>query len=367
MWVEETKQGKYKYIERFTDPLTGKYRRVSIVLDKNTRQAQKQAQAALQEKMRVSSEPKKKEITLSELLELYKEEKKVTTKASSYHANIPRIKKAIEIIGDDVFVEKLTSGYIRNKLIATGEKASTINGRISKIKEILRWGYKNDYIHDISYLDKLEKLNEEKTQAEKLEDKFLESEDAIRLVRHIRNRKWRNFTEFLLLSGLRYGEAAALLQSDLDFSNRVIHVTKNYDDKNKLISTPKSSASNREVYMQMELYVLCKRIIADSVSGTVIPIQKNGLLFCQDNHPLGYEGYCAYLKRASLKTLGREITPHVLRHTHASLMMEHGMSVEAITRRLGHTDSRITSRIYLHVTNRLREKENDQINNIRIL
>lgn len=29
MWVEETKQGKYKYIERFTDPLTGKYRRVS--------------------------------------------------------------------------------------------------------------------------------------------------------------------------------------------------------------------------------------------------------------------------------------------------------------------------------------------------
>lgn len=23
MWVEETKKGKYKYIERYTDPLTG--------------------------------------------------------------------------------------------------------------------------------------------------------------------------------------------------------------------------------------------------------------------------------------------------------------------------------------------------------
>ncbi len=47
MWVEQTKQGKYKYIERYKCPLTGKYKRASVVLEKNTRQAQKQAQEAL--------------------------------------------------------------------------------------------------------------------------------------------------------------------------------------------------------------------------------------------------------------------------------------------------------------------------------
>ena len=51
MWVEETKKGKYKFIERYTDPLTGKYKRVSIVLDKNTSQSRKQAQKALLDKI----------------------------------------------------------------------------------------------------------------------------------------------------------------------------------------------------------------------------------------------------------------------------------------------------------------------------
>ena len=65
MWVEETKQGKYKYTERFTGPLTGKYRRVSVTLDKNTRQAYKMAQAALQERIQKAMEPHKKAITLN--------------------------------------------------------------------------------------------------------------------------------------------------------------------------------------------------------------------------------------------------------------------------------------------------------------
>lgn len=369
MWVEQTKTDKYKYIERFTDPLTGKYRRVSIVLDKNTRQAQKQAQAALQKKIQsaIDGPATVKDISLSELFDLYATEKKLTIKASSYHSNIPRVQRTMEIIGGDILISNLSAGLIRKKLISTGESKTTINGRIEKIKELLRWGYKNDYVRDISYLDKLDKLKEERTRAEKLEDKFLESEDAIKLVRHIRNRKWRNFTEFLLLSGLRYGEAAALLRSDLDFSARVIHVTKNYDHKNKIVTTPKSASSNRDVFMQMELYALCKRLVAESMSDTVVSISKSNLLFSYHGKMLEHEAYYAYLKKASLRILGREITPHVLRHTHASLMMEHGMSVEAITRRLGHTDSQLTRRIYLHVTKRMSDKENDQINNIHIL
>ena len=87
MWVEETKQGKYKYIERFTDPLTGKYRRVSIVLDKNTRQAQKQAQAALQERIQEAMEPQKNNITLEKLIKLYREEQARTVKQSTYQRN----------------------------------------------------------------------------------------------------------------------------------------------------------------------------------------------------------------------------------------------------------------------------------------
>ena len=31
MWIEKTPKGKYKYIERYEDPLTGKLKRVSVI------------------------------------------------------------------------------------------------------------------------------------------------------------------------------------------------------------------------------------------------------------------------------------------------------------------------------------------------
>ena len=47
--------------------------------------------------------------------------------------------------------------------------------------------------------------------------------------------------------------------------------------------------------------------------------------------------------------------------------MEQGVSIDTISRRLGHADSQITRQIYLHVTKKLREKENEQIKGLKII
>lgn len=60
------------------------------------------------------------------------------------------------------------------------------------------------------------------------------------------------------------------------------------------------------------------------------------------------------------------ITVHALRHTHASLLLEKGVSIDMISRRLGHKNSKITREIYLHVTEKLKEKDNSQIAAINI-
>lgn len=60
------------------------------------------------------------------------------------------------------------------------------------------------------------------------------------------------------------------------------------------------------------------------------------------------------------------ITVHALRHTHASLLLEKGVSIDTISRRLGHKNSKITREIYLHVTEKLKEKDNSQIAAINI-
>ena len=60
------------------------------------------------------------------------------------------------------------------------------------------------------------------------------------------------------------------------------------------------------------------------------------------------------------------ITPHIFRHTHASLMFEKGIGIHAISDRLGHANSKITHEIYLHVTKKLKEKRNEEIKNVKI-
>lgn len=41
--------------------------------------------------------------------------------------------------------------------------------------------------------------------------------------------------------------------------------------------------------------------------------------------------------------------------------------MEAISARLGHSDSRITKEIYLHRMKELKERENNQLNGIRLI
>lgn len=56
MWIEELPNGKYKYFERYKDPYTEKYRRVSVTLNSKSNQAKKQAMMELQEKINESFE-----------------------------------------------------------------------------------------------------------------------------------------------------------------------------------------------------------------------------------------------------------------------------------------------------------------------
>lgn len=90
-------------------------------------------------------------------------------------------------------------------------------------------------------------------------------------------------------------------------------------------------------------------------------------MFSKDGSHIKYYTYNKYLKANTLQLIGRELTPHAMRHTHASLLAEHGVDLETISRRLGHGDSRVTKEIYLHVTKTLKEKDDAQIAKVKIL
>ena len=326
MWVEETKKGKYKYIERYTDPLTGKYRRVSVVLDKNTAQARKQAQRALEEKIRQAESWKPANITLGELVKKYREEQKKTIKASTYSRNYSACNSIMEILGADSIVNKLNAGYVRESFLATGKAPVTLNEFLTRFKALMRWGYRNDYVSDISYLDKLEKFRDIPHRI-KIEGKFLESSELSALLNGMTVKKWKDLTEFLSLSGLRFGEAAALDLPDVDLKSRLIHVSKTYDAAHDIVTSTKTATSTRDVYMQDQLYQLCRRLKAERLSDNIVLPMSVVFFPGSKRERIEFDCYAKYLRENSERIIGRRITPHTLRHTHASLLMEQGIDM----------------------------------------
>lgn len=56
------------------------------------------------------------------------------------------------------------------------------------------------------------------------------------------------------------------------------------------------------------------------------------------------------------KPINKPITSHIFRHTLVSFLAEKGVPLKAIMDRVGHEDSDTTMKIYTHVTNKMKEK-----------
>ena len=275
----------------------------------------------------------------------------------------------MRILGANTIVSFLSAGYVNEKFTLLEEDIGTTNERITRLKALIRWGFKNDLIDDISWLNKLEKGKDTKKK-EKLEEKYLEADELNILLKNMGIAKWRFLAEFTALSGLRIGEAIALNDADVSTKTRTIVVDKNRDSVNKVTGYPKNSTSNREVYMQDELYALCVKIKAFMrreriARGYISP------LFISDEHGdyLNYYSYNSYLKDVARRVLNKkiEITTHVMRHTHTALMAEQEVPLEVISRRLGHANSKVTREIYFHVTKKMKERDNQRIKSVKLL
>jgi integrase len=96
---------------------------------------------------------------------------------------------------------------------------------------------------------------------------------------------------------------------------------------------------------------------------------RSRLLFCTaDGTHINYYSYDKYLKENGNRILGKDnITTHVMRHTHTSLMAAQGVPLDVISRRLGHKNSKITREIYLHVTEQQKEKDRAILREVKLL
>lgn len=368
MWSENLKNGKVRYVERYQDFLTGQYKKVSVVFEKDTVRNRKEAQKELQRRIDQSQSGKpEKEYTLKDLVDEYRADQEHSVKISTYARNYHACATLMNILGEDVLVNRLTSRYVRDKLQRTGKDPDTLNEHLTRFRALIRWGYKNDIVSDISFLEKIERFDAEPHRI-KIQDKYLESDELKKLLLDMDGTFWALLTEFMALSGLRFSEACALEKEDVDLDAREIHITKGYDSVNKRLTTAKNFYSLRDVYIQPELMAICKRINSYMLRQRLMYNLNSSLfMFNTDGGYISYFSFNKYLKKHAMAITGKHITVHALRHTHASLLLEQGVSIDAIARRLGHGNSKITREIYLHVTDKLRKADNEVLSQIKIL
>ena len=371
MWIEPLDNGKFKYVERYEDLRTGKEKRVSITLEKNNRQAQKTARELLAKKIQDKQEAackKQEDRTLEDLVADYRKAQLISVKKSTYTRNYFACETLMKILGRDTLLSRLNAPYVRSAMLKTGKPAGTLNEHLTRYKALMRWGYENDLVDDISDLRKLKNFRDDPHRL-KIQDKYLEGEELKAVLDDMDNEQWILVTKFMALSGLRFAEFCALERSDVDLNAKVISINKGYDSVNQELTTTKNIFSYREVHIQPELHAVCKEINVFMLRRRLMHhIQACPLFMAEtDGSHIHYYTFNKYLKSYAKRITGKHITPHARRHTHASLLFEQGFTIDEIARRLGHGDSKITREIYTHVTEKLIEKDNARLDLVQIL
>ena len=158
-------------------------------------------------------------------------------------------------------------------------------------------------------------------------------------------------------TGLRRGEILSLRWPLIDLQRKIIHVTGTLYDKTGFFvqDNPKTSSSIRNVPFGQSLFLDLKKQQIEQKKNRL----KYGQFYYYDSDfvctnengkPLtsnalrGFEQFCK-------KTFGHG-SMHTFRHTHATKLLENGIDLDYVSKRLGHSSIPTTADIYISMTDK---------------
>ncbi len=156
----------------------------------------------------------------------------------------------------------------------------------------------------------------------------------------IRNRA---LIEVLYGSGLRVSEACLLKVGDLHINNKYISIVGK-GNKERIVPIGESGIDALRKYISTARPTFMKTGFSDYVFLSYL------------GKPLSRQSVFKFIKKLALdNNIDKEISPHTLRHSFATHLLDNGVDLRYIQEMLGHEDIS-TTQIYTH-TNRLKLKE----------
>ena len=309
--------------------------------------------------------------------------KKQSTKPSTFRQLEVIIRNHVMPAFGHKKVAKITRIEIKDWLAAFGEldkngkpKYSIGSRRkyLSVIKSILFYAVQELRVLGDNPADRL-KIEVQDNVALKKEDKkvkYFSLDEMNQLLDYLKTYKHQRFPEyqmyymlifFLYKTGLRISEALALRWDEIEGNMLDINKQTSRDDNNKVIlTTLKNDCSYRTIQIEDEVLRELKKFKA----------KQNELIlgnprFCKNKDSIIFQNYNGHYLTPSIiretiqnyhQASGVEYRGlHAFRHTHATLLLESGVSEIYVAKRLGHKDTKELSRTYGHITNKIQTDE----------
>lgn len=220
----------------------------------------------------------------------------------------------------------------------------------SVLKTAVQWGYITD-----NPCDRISPPKVERKEAAYLDDK--QTLELLDLLETIPDSKYDFYVAYtmLLFTGLRRSELLGLRWHDVDLNTGVLSVrqtVKYIEGKGVIFDDTKTGSSRRSFKMPADLISLLKNYRAWQNARRLRMGDRwedNCLLFTNDfGAPMRPDTLSSNFRRLISGSGLPDIHLHSLRHTNATLLIANGTNVQTVAKRLGHSTSSTTTRIYAH-------------------
>lgn len=356
------KNGEIRYLFQTylgIDPLTGKERRTTrrgFKTMKEAKQAERNLLLDVEENGLSSNQSDGfQDPTFEELASLWLENYRTTVKPSTFENVRSKVEKMTEEHFKELKLKKITVAYCQRVVIELSKSYVLYNHYLSVINRIFKYAVLMDILNSNPF-DKVIKPKSRQTQRK---GNFLTKEELKEFLKLAQTATLSYFFPLVHLmsyTGLRQGEALALKWSDIDFENKKITVNKTAAriKEKQTLQTPKTKKSKRVISIDPNTLSILKSWKKDQIkiyfkNGKHFEGDDNFIFTNERGDWVHIHNFIPYFKRFIADHKLKTITPHGLRHTHASLLFSAGVEPKNISDRLGHSTVQITLDLYTHI------------------
>jgi integrase/recombinase XerD len=231
-----------------------------------------------------------------------------------------------EVNSDDIIT------YLSHLKTTRNSGSATLNLVLSAIKHFYNEFLKQNILIDIKLPKKAKKI-----------PIVLTDKEIKELVENTSNYRNKLIIEFMFSTGVRVSECVNMKINNLNFDEFTGNVIGGKGNKDRIIILSKKWVENYKKYLEERN----KKINSE-------------FLFCSDSgKSLSVDTIQKFLKVSATKAgITKKISPHKLRHSFATSLLENDVNIRYIQQLLGHANLN-TTQIYTKVnTNKLKEIEN---------